>query len=64
MHLHRRRVRSGAGRAIEPREQRVAALALVFDIFDTHPGSGVRACFGFERRRHVFSPIEHRIGRA
>ena len=36
MHLEDCGVRARAGRPIEPRQQRAAALALVFDIFDAH----------------------------
>src|SRR5579862_7719643 len=50
MHLDHRRVGATAGRPVEPRQQRAAALALVFDIF--HPQ--VRADIRFERRRHRF----------
>ena len=45
---------SGAGRAVEPRQQRLPALALVFDILDPHPGTP--RVFGFERRAPCLPP--------
>ena len=45
MHLHHRRERTGTGRAVKPRQQRAAALLLVFDILD----ADLLSCLGFER---------------
>jgi hypothetical protein len=53
MHLNHRRKRAGAGRPVQPREQRPAILTLVFDILDADSGPDLRARIGFEHAHRV-----------
>jgi hypothetical protein len=50
--LHDRRERAGTGRPVQPRQQGLPALALVFDILDPDFGPG----FSFEYGSHESLP--------
>ena len=52
MHLHNGRKRAGAGGPVNPRQQGLATLALIFDILDPD----LRPGLGFDNRGHGAPP--------